>query len=201
MRRDGFVRPGNHRDPGMSTRMRVWPERVDRQRHPIPSTQYFKRRTGFDTGDEAELQAHGFGFHQVGDVFDFLHRDVPADAPQPVRHANAPGDAGFQQVLDQRDGGHGDDTGPAHCVHPLAGDHDAHQLLALTAHGHALVAGLFRCVVEHRRHRGIVGVGGCEVAQRAGELQDLIGGFLDLPNAFGVTDRPAIVLDADTQQR
>ena len=48
--------------------------------------------------------------------------------------------------------------------------------------------------------RLIEGVGGQQVGDRAGEHDDVLGGFLDLPHALEIAHRRGDVFDADAQQ-
>ncbi len=49
--------------------------------------------------------------------------------------------------------------------------------------------------------RAVEGVGREQVGDRAGEHDDVLGGFLDLPHALEITDGGSDVFDADTEQR
>ena len=61
------------------------------------------------------------------------------------------------------------------------------------------------CLVDDLKARiaegGIERVGGRQVAQRSEGVQNLLGGFFRLAEAFEVTDGPIVVFNADSQQR
>ena len=57
-----------------------------------------------------------------------------------------------------------------------------------------------RVLLEHLRQHRVVLVGGDEIADRAENLEDLVGGFLDLAQALGIADRLGVIFDADAKQ-
>ena len=61
----------------------------------------------------------------------------------------------------------------------------------------ALIGGF----LERLGQRVVVGVRCRQVAERTGQLQDLVGGFLDLPHPLEIADRAVVVFDPDAQQR
>ena len=180
--------------------MGVRPERVDRQADTVARTQDLERRTRLGRGQQAELQTHGLGFHQPGHVLDLGNGHVAADTPHPVGHRDAAGDPGLQQLLHRSQRHHGDDARAPHRVHPLAGCQDTQHLLGHAAHRGPFVAGLVGSLFERFPQRRVVGVGSGQVANRSEQLQDLIGGFLDLAHPLEIPDRAVVVLDADPQQ-
>jgi hypothetical protein len=201
MRRHRLLRPGDHRNPGRHGGHHVGAERVDGERVAVARAQHGKRAVRLAVGQQAELQAHRLGLHELGHALELRRRRLPAEPSHALRARDPAADAAVEEGEQTGDREDADDARPAQRVHALARRLDAHHLLDRGAHRRPLGAGPLRRLRPGLGQRRVVTVGGGEVAERPVHLQDLLGGFLDLAEALEIPDRTVIVFDADAEQR
>ncbi len=146
------------------------------------------------------MQPHGLGFHQIGDVLDFIAGDDAGAVAQRLGFHHALAHTLLQESGNGVAAEHGDDGRPAHAVHAFALGQNALHLVGHGLRGCAVAAHFGRGFAEDFGFDRIQLIGRDQECQGQGDLQDLVGGFLDLAQAFEESDGAVIVFDADPEQ-